>query len=280
MREKNLRRPFWSLLFLAILVMVAPAGAADLLSPQEATLFSHNDLGEVDLSPKRVTVEVYVSPLPELNSFYRLFSQAWPSVHNFFARMGILLEKIPGQLEPGSLVAGKRLRLEALTHKEWLSRTCKAFEVEPLFRSQFVAFCQNKYAFAHPHLSIIHFDFNRFQQDVLKDRPGEAKYNPERLANLIIHELGHLFGLYHTHEFVNDPIHDFLPDGETPNFMSHYLTEPGGLGFTEFQKRLVHSYLSGGKVFEQFRQAGFDPLRYLNLLKLHNKYQEPQAEND
>jgi hypothetical protein len=280
MREKNLFRSFWFLLFLAIFVVGAPVEAAELLPSQEAALFSHADLGPVDTSPKRVTVEVYVSPHPELNSFHRLVPQAWPGVYTFYARMGVLLEMVPGLPEPGTLEPRKRLRFEALNHKEWMSRTCKAFQVAPLFRSRFMAFCQNKYAFAHPHLSTIQLDFDRFQNDILSDRPGETKTNPERLTNLIIHELGHLFGLYHAHEFVNDPVQDFLPDGETPNFMSHFLTEPRGLGFVEFQKRQVHSYLSGGKVFQQFRQVDFDPLRYLELVKLHNNYQEPKSKKE
>ena len=101
--------------------------------------------------------------------------------------------------------------------------------------------------------------------------------NPERLAHVIIHELGHLFGLYHAHEFINDPITEYLPDGKTPNFMSHYLGQPGQLGFVEFQRRLVHSYLGGEKVFKQYHQVDFDPLRYLELLKRHNNYQEPKS---
>jgi hypothetical protein len=40
----------------------------------------------------------------------------------------------------------------------------------------------------------------------------------------------------------------------------------------------VHSYLSGGKVFQQYRYVNFDPLRYLELVKLHNNYQEPKGQ--
>jgi hypothetical protein len=189
--------------------------------------------------------------------------------------MDVLLEMVPGKPEPGPLASGKRLRLEALTHKEWLGRTYKAFKVEPPFRLRFLAVCQDKYAFAHLHLSAIHLDFKRFQESVCGNRPGEAEQDVEKFTNLIIHELGHLFGLYHAHEFVNDLIPELLPDGKTPNFMSHYLTYPGGLGFVDFQKRLVHSFLSGGKVYQQYRQVDFDPLRYLELLKVHNNYQEP-----
>ncbi len=278
MRKNIFRRSFWGLVLLTLLGPGAPVQAGKMPSFQEeAALFSLADLGPVDLSIKRATVEVYVSPHPELNSFHRLFPQVWPRVQDFYARMGVILKMSQGQPQPGPLAPGKNLRLEALTHKAWIGRTFKAFQVAPPFRLRFLAVCQDKYAFAHLHLAIIHLDFKRFQEDVCSKRPGREADNLERLTNLIIHELGHLFGLYHAHEFVNDPISDFLPDGKTPNFMSHYLTHPGGLGFTNYQKRLVHSFLSGGKVYQQYRQVDYDPLRYLELLKLHNKYQEPPA---
>jgi hypothetical protein len=42
----------------------------------------------------------------------------------------------------------------------------------------------------------------------------------------------------------------------------------------DFQKRLVHSYLGGGKVFQQYRQVNFDALKYLELIKRYNGFQE------
>jgi hypothetical protein len=269
---------FLGLLALHFLASGTEIRASEPLSPaQEAALFSLADLGSLDLAPKRVTVEVFVSSQPELASFHLLFPQAWPAVLAFYAKMGVLLEMVKGQPAPGELAPGKRLRLEALSHGEWLDRTYQAFQVEPPFRSRFRMVCQDKYAFAHLHLSTVHVDFRHFEKDILGKRPKEAKNNPEKLANLIIHELGHLVGLYHAHEFVNDPIPEYLPDGKTPNFMSHYLTKPGGLGFVDFQKRLVHSFLSGGKLFQQYRQVDYDPLRHLELLKRYNNYQEPKS---
>ena len=46
------------------------------------------------------------------------------------------------------------------------------------------------------------------------------------------------------------------------------------LGFVDFQKRLIHSYLGGGRVFQQHTQVNFDPLNYLELVKRYNGYQE------
>ena len=276
MRKKIFLGACLGLLFLTLSVIGTRVRSAEPLpSSKEAALFSMADLGPVDLSPKRVLVEVYASPHPDLSSFEVLFPQAWPIVQAFYAKMGIILEMVPGKATAGDLVPGKRLRLEALTHDEWLDRTFQAFQVEPLFRNRFLRVCQDKYAFAHLNLSAIHMDLKHIQKDILSNRPREAKHNPAKLANLIIHEMGHLFGQYHANEFVNDPIPETLPDGRTPDFMSQNLIQPD-LGFVEFQKRLVHSYLSGGKVFQQYTYVDFDPLNYLEFLKRYNNYKEPK----
>ncbi|MGQ9688157.1 MAG: hypothetical protein ACUVXF_05125 [Desulfobaccales bacterium] len=279
MRPKKSFPAVLGLLVAVTLLIAWPLGAADQLSPaQEAALFSLNDLGSVDVSPKRVVVEVYAFESLELDSFHRLLPQAWEGVRHFYAHLGVLLEMVPGRATPGNLEAGKRLRLEALPHQEWLNRTFTAFQVAPPYQARFMTVCRDKYAFAHLHLSTIHLDYRRFQDDICGQPREESRRSAELLANLMIHELGHLFGLYHAHEFVNDPILEYLSDRRTPNFMSQHLVKPGGLGFVEFQKRLVHSYLSRGKVFQQYRAVDFDPLRYLELVKRHNRYRGSRAE--
>jgi hypothetical protein len=56
--------------------------------------------------------------------------------------------------------------------------------------------------------------------------------------------------------------------------MSHDIAFKNSLGFVEVQKRLIHSYLGGGRVFQQHQQVNFDPLNYLELVKRYNGYKE------
>lgn len=266
------------LLSLGFILGVTPARAAAQAGPPasgEWALYSLADLGPVDYAPKRLTVEIYVAPVDELRPFLRMFPQVWERVAAFYQRLGVNLLQAPGAARPGGLAPAERLRLEALPYQEWLARSYQAFNVAPPFRLSFLAVCQNKYAFAHLPLSVIHFSYRRFQEAVLTNEPGGARLNQRWLANVIIHELGHLMGLFHAHEFLNDPVEELLPDGQTPNFMSHYLTYSGEMGFVPWQRAMVHSYLGRGKVFEQYRRVDFDPLRYLELVKKHNGFQEP-----
>lgn len=265
----------------AVLILILGGGllvggaAAAALSPQEeAALFSFSHLGPVDLSPKEVTVEVYIAPDAELAACRRMFPLVWERVQQFYAQMGVNLRQEAAGPEPGPLAPAQRLRIELLPHKEWLTKSLKAFDVAPPFRLRFLQVCRDKCAFAHLPLSVVQVSFKRFEETEFSPEPGKAHQNRDWLANLLIHELGHLMGLYHAHEFVNHPIPVYLPD-KTPNFMSQQIAFKSTLGFVEFQKHLIHSYLGRGKVFQEYQYVNFDPLRYLELVKRHNGYREP-----
>ncbi len=253
------------------------AQARSLDSREEAALFSLADLGPVDLSPKTVTVEVYIAPEPELADCRRMLAQVWGQVRQFYARMNVNLVEAPGQAQPGPLAPAKHLRIELLPDRQWLNKSFKAFDVAPPFQLRFLQVCLDKCAFAHLQLSTIHISFKRFKKAEFSTDPKEAGLNRHWLANLLIHELGHLLGLYHSFEFTNDPVALEAKATKTPNFMSHDIAFKNSLGFVDFQKRLIHSYLGGGRVFEQYRQADFDALKYLELLKRYNNFQEPPA---
>jgi hypothetical protein len=272
----------WQIGIVAVLIVVlgqgSPAlgGEARQLAPrEEAALFSLADLGPVDLSPKTVTVEIYVSPAAELLECRRMLAQVWNQVQRFSAQMGVNLVYVQGTPTPGPLAPAQRLRIELLADQEWLNKSYKAFDVAPPFRLRFLQVCRDKCAFAHLPLSVVHISFKRFKDAEFSSDPKEAHLNQNWLANLLIHELGHLLGLYHFHEFTNDPVATAPKVRGQPNFMGQNIASKPSLGFVEVQRRLIHSYLSHGKVYQQYRQAHFDPLRYLELVKLYNGFHEP-----
>ncbi len=266
-------------LVLVLILGLAPAASGEearrLRPGEEAALFSLADLGVVDLSVKTVTVELYVAPGPELNECRRMLARVCEQVQRFYARLDVNLVSVPGNAAPGPLAPGRRLRVELLGDREWLRRTFKAFNVAPPFQLRFLQVCLDKCAFAHLPLSVIHISFKRFKDAEFSPDPREAHLNQNWLANLLIHELGHLLGLYHYHEFTDDPVAR-APRGSRglPNFMGDQIAFKSELGCAEIQKLMIHSYLGGGKVFQQYRQVNFDPLSYLELVKRHNGFHE------
>jgi hypothetical protein len=268
----------WAVFFFFLVLSLGGGAAARDLPPQEeAALYSLADLGPVDFSPKTVQVEIFISPAPETASCQGMIPSVWTRVQDFYRRLGVNLIKSEGRAEPGPLEPAAHLRVELLTHKEWLAQSFKAFEVQPPFRLRFLQVCRDKCAFAHLPLSVVHISFKKFQEMEFSANPGDERLNRQWLANLLIHELGHLLGLYHADEFVNDSIGEFLPDGKTPNFMSQQIASKEELGWVDFQKRLIHSYLGRGKVYQQYAQVDFDPLNYLKLIKRYNGYREAGA---
>jgi hypothetical protein len=277
--RKSILTGYWGRTVLTIALILGLAGAlpARDLDPQEAkALFGLADLGPVDLSVKTVTVEVFVSPDPQLNDCRRMLAQVWEQVQQFYARLGVNLVYVPGKAAPAQpLAPASRLRIELLADKEWLNRSYQAFNVAPPFRLRFLQVCLNKCAFAHLPLSVVHISFKRFQDAEFSTEPGEVHLNKNWLANLLTHELGHLLGLYHVHEFTDDPVARAPRTKGAPNFMGHRIASRATLGFNEVQRCLIHSYLGKGKVYRQYQAVDFDPLRYLELVKLHNSFHEP-----
>jgi hypothetical protein len=263
------------LLILGLLLAPAAATAArDLTVPEENTLYSLSDLGLVEMNSKQVEVEVFVSPSPELDACRRMIALVEDQVQQFYSRLGVNLVFITAGPQPGPLAPAKRLRIELLSDKEWLGKSFKAFDVAPPFQLRFLQVCRDKCAYAHLPLSTVHVSFKRFEQAQLSPKAKDEPLNRHWLANLLCHELGHLLGLYHANEFVNDPIPGRGLDG-TPNFMSQNIAFKKDMGFVEFQKLMIHSYLGQGKVYEQYQAVDFDPLRYLETVKRVNAYREP-----
>ncbi|MFZ5451863.1 MAG: hypothetical protein ACOZF2_08360 [Thermodesulfobacteriota bacterium] len=266
------------LVFLWLSALLSPAASRELSPQEEAALYSLADLEPGDQATKTVVVETFIAPGPETSACRRMMPLVWTRVQAFYARLGVNLVIQDGGPEPGPLAPARHLRVEMLTHKQWLARSFKAFEVAPPFRLRFLQVCRDKCAFAHLPLSVIHVSFQSFQEAESRPQPRkDDQSNRDWLANLLIHEIGHLLGLYHAHEFVNDPVAEYLPDGKTANFMSHEIAFKSELGWVDFQKRMIHSYLGQGKVYQQYAQVNFDPLRYLELIKKHNGYREPKS---
>jgi len=92
-------------------------------------------------------------------------------------------------------------------------------------------------------------------------------------AKTIVHELLHLIGFWHTHDFSNDPHNDY--DGKVPNVMSYKGPSLGGtygFGLNNAQKQYIKSYFARGEPFKRLKSHGFVHSRNKAAIQKENRW--------
>ncbi|NCO11186.1 hypothetical protein CO038_00535 [Candidatus Pacearchaeota archaeon CG_4_9_14_0_2_um_filter_39_13] len=96
-------------------------------------------------------------------------------------------------------------------------------------------------------------------EDIEELKRSCKAHNTRSAAKTIVHEVGHLFGLWHTQQYVNDSYEDLAVSG-LPNVMGYLNPVEGkyGFAFDKEQIRQIKDYLKKGKTYTDFRAAGFN----------------------
>ncbi|MBW2995001.1 twin-arginine translocation signal domain-containing protein [Candidatus Woesearchaeota archaeon] len=92
-------------------------------------------------------------------------------------------------------------------------------------------------------------------------------------AKRLVHEIGHIAGLWHSHEWRNDGIDDMV--NGVPNVMSYndaVLKGRYGFDMAESQKAHMRAYFEGGKPFQDMKRHGFNLVSYLDEIKRQRNY--------
>ena len=256
-------------------------------NPEKRDLFRLDNLLSVDYSQKQVQVQI----TPEV---IQTLGEDWETVigkvFKTYYQMGITLElQVVKQIDHASLKPGERVAIEALTETESETKYQDIIAFAQIQKSRIslpkdlplrtlnsqltrmtdlITAYQEK---LRQHKEDPEIAKTKTYQDDLKKIDTELKRlektsNSDRMSVVLIHELGHLFGLAHSTYFVDDHIPNLVDD--QPNCMKAirtYSDPTQGCTITELQRRIMHSFVSKGQVYQAHQAVEFSPFKY-NLL--------------
>lgn len=247
------------------------------LDPEKLDLYDLRDLKGVDLSQKYVIVDVAGAEMALGKEKDKVFSH----IKKFYKDFGITLDfHFVGHINKNILNSTKHLGL--------VFANTPTFKRNPSWYGYAVRTEKTCYnfllkTFGYYLKASLNLAGTSAGDKLRNERKEIDKVNRMRVGSNVTHELGHLFGLSHTQEFKDDPIEDYLPGEKNskgrkiPNCMSYKWEVESkkyrlGCGFTEWQKKLMHSYLSGGKVKKGWESVGFYHTRYHKLVSYSSNY--------
>ncbi|MBI4454071.1 hypothetical protein HY636_05500 [Candidatus Woesearchaeota archaeon] len=259
--------------------------------PSTKELFKLDDFDNVDISEKTIRIDVD-------GKFFSAFGDEWDSVLKdvlkFYASGRIQLDfEIVDSINYQVLEPGKHIAIVVLDAEEFnkladektygtaeLPKNVCYFPSDLLARvlGLQVSDISKKLEVLQKELTDI---LTQEKEGTISAETSNENTNPLpnthfRLSTILLHELAHLFGLYHSNNYVNDTIPN-KSDG-LPNCMKpiEFESDPTkGCLFEDVQMKLMHSYLSGGKVFQAYKLVGFDTRKYNFLIGYVNNYNTP-----
>ena len=257
-------------------------GLSDLLKDSaKRKLFSLDDLTDVDLSTKHVTIDVTKDVY---SGFGENAEEIFKKLKEFYEAGGIVIDfKIVDQVDYKSLSPTEHLAIITSDKAEKTEKHTKLGRAE-IENSRITIYLENINTFRKELTKSLQelsqtadtYSKESKQDQELTEEFGRIKEKTDRIThNLAVmnfvstinHELGHMFGLFHPDYFESDLFPSYNANG-LPNCMFSALEAPDskfitGCSFTDLQRRIMHSYLSKGKVYQARMAVGFDTLKYM-----------------
>ncbi len=244
-------------------------------TPKKLKLFNLEELLSdiVDSSNKTIKVDVvgYEKVFGSENNLKKQKDIVFDYVKEFYKKEGIDLEfKFTDKIDKKLLNYTKHLAIEFNENEEELSGK---YIGRANLKKKKITLSPSKFEDIYDDIWIKIFNSKSITySEILVEEKENMKQANKDVSNSIIHELGHSFGLYHTHYSKSDPFPDYSTK-KVPNCMSYeYWDDKKGCDLNDLQKLIIHSYLSGGRIYKAFELVNFDMGDYVMLTSISNNH--------
>ena len=162
----------------------------------------------------------------------------------------------------------KRIEAHVPVREQWYRKWKKHFE-------GFNGLAQPKRGFVYLIRTVeTEADFDELKTATMISKDYADLKSYDRLkAKQILHEIFHIFGLWHPDEFSNDGVDDRV--GNLANVMSQKPPSREGMfgfGLTKMQKEFLSEYRNKGDVYTLFRDLEYDSACFYNAIGILRGY--------
>lgn len=256
---------------------------------KDKQLFTIDDFLDADTSPKEVIVDIE----KVLHDSFGAESDILTRIQKAYHEMGIDIKfNIVDKIDYSSLKHAEHLAFAITTPKKLSERGERSERDDEFFASASLkdSICLVNLKLLSYYIDLYQSnaklidDMKRMKQtyDLVDLKYDNAETHKQEIygelhrliASKLAHEIGHLFGLYHPTAFSNDPIGEcgFLPNCMVSQFDKVINSGELCCTFSQLQQRMMHSYLSKGKVYKAFEAVGFNLWDYVFLTGFVNGY--------
>lgn len=238
MTKEFSRRKFLKLFLLSMMGLKC-AATGNLKNELKTDLFKLDNL-EKDFSRKKVDVDVYIDNEILLDYYKNDISGMMYYVKDFYDKVNVGLDiNIVSELNKSLLKPAEHIGIEMLPFDKFYWKNVRRGE--------------------YPNNVMLSLGFAYINESIISIRDCEY-IDDETKIQTIIHELEHMFGLFHPHKFKNN------------------LGENDDKDLSYSQKSIIHSYLGKGEIYQQLKNINFDFDKYTELMRKsmitnnHNNY--------
>jgi len=248
-------------------------------SEEICSVFEKSSLQKKRLkSIPQITLEIYIDKDPDLLFFRQNKKKILNSVQEFYKEIvTINLEEkeLRYNIDETHLRPAERIALAIVPNYKYVRLAYTNYTKGIQINNRDKELLINSLSYLVDNIAIVHKSmiFMNYNKRLATADIGLISY-------IMSHEIGHCLGLYHTDEFLDDPLRDavYTPEQIIPHLMrgdykrKSTKENPIGASLDNASINLIHDFLSKGEIYQIYSKNGFMIHKVIDSLKNDNFY--------